>query len=71
MYVGRSADGLATEIATAAWAVLNELPPRGPLELVTHALAERLGPIEALPPENPKPEHSNVQELAYKDANDL
>lgn len=51
MYVGRSAEGLTTEVATASWEALNELTPRGPLELVTHALAQRLavGAVEAMP----------------------
>lgn len=51
MYVGRSGGTLTTEVAASARAALAKVPPRSPLELVTHALAERLvtGPVAAMP----------------------
>jgi ATP/maltotriose-dependent transcriptional regulator MalT len=51
MYVGRIASGLAADVAATARAALAKLRPQTPLDLVTHALAERLamGPVEAMP----------------------
>ncbi|WP_327166228.1 helix-turn-helix transcriptional regulator [Mycolicibacterium iranicum] len=51
MYVGRIAGGLAAEVAVTARTALAELQPKTPLDLVTHALAERLavGAVEAMP----------------------
>jgi DNA-binding CsgD family transcriptional regulator len=51
MYVGRSAPGLTAEVAATARAALTKLQPRSPLELVTHALADRLalGAAAAMP----------------------
>ncbi|MEW5810457.1 MAG: AAA family ATPase [Actinomycetota bacterium] len=51
MYVGRTAGDLARTVAATARAALATLEPQTPLELVTHALAERLavGAVEAMP----------------------
>nr|WP_255506961.1 helix-turn-helix transcriptional regulator [Mycolicibacterium sp. 018/SC-01/001] len=51
MYVGRSAPGLAVQIAEAARVALADLPPQTPLDVVTHALADRLalGAAAAMP----------------------
>lgn len=51
MYVGRIAGGLAVEVAVTARAALAKLSPKAPLDLVTHALADRLavGAVEAMP----------------------
>lgn len=51
MYVGRVGDGLASEVAATARPALARLQPQTPLELMTHALAERLsvGAVEAMP----------------------
>lgn len=51
MYVGRSAPGLTVHIAETARAALADLPPRTPLDVITHALADRLalGAAAAMP----------------------
>jgi len=51
MYVGRGGGTLSTEMATQARTALAHLPPRTPLDLVTHAFADRLalGPVAAMP----------------------
>lgn len=51
MYVGRSAPTLIAEVAAAARAALTTAEPRTPIELLTHALAERVavGAAEAMP----------------------
>lgn len=51
MYVGRTAAGLAADVAATAHAALAKRQPQTPLDLVTHALAERLalGPVDAMP----------------------
>ena len=51
LYVGRSAEGLSAEIAAAARSALRDVQPHSPLELVTHALAQRLtdGAAAAMP----------------------
>ncbi|MFW0153587.1 LuxR C-terminal-related transcriptional regulator [Mycobacterium sp. smrl_JER01] len=51
MYVGRIAEGLAADVAGTARAALAKQRPETPLDLVTHALAERLavGAVEAMP----------------------
>lgn len=51
MYVGRDGGTVATDVAVTARAALAKLPPTSPLELATHALAERLaaGAVEAMP----------------------
>ena len=51
MYVGRSAPGLTVQIAEIVRAALAVLPPQTPLEVITHALADRLalGAAAAMP----------------------
>ncbi|VEG54979.1 LuxR family transcriptional regulator [Mycolicibacterium aurum] len=51
MYVGRIAEGLAAGVAETARAALATRQAKTPLDLVTHALAERLavGAVEAMP----------------------
>ena len=51
MYVGRSAPGLTARIAEIARSALADLPTRTPLEVVAHALADRLalGAAAAMP----------------------
>jgi len=51
MYVGRSAPGLTVQIAETARAALANLPPQTPLDVITHALADRLalGAAAAMP----------------------
>jgi len=51
MYVGRTAGGFASDVATTARAALAKMEPTTPLDLVTHALAERLavGAVKAMP----------------------
>ncbi|QEM48428.1 helix-turn-helix domain-containing protein [Mycolicibacterium grossiae] len=51
MYAGRSAPGLTVQIAETVRAALVVLPPQTPLEVITHALADRLalGAAAAMP----------------------